>query len=180
MLTRHAKMITRLGELTVVAEGNAVTGLYFPRHWHAPDPVTFGQRADAGTDPVLARARTELEEYLAGRRHEFGVPLAAAGDDFQRRVWDLVSAIPYGEVRTYGEIAAGLGGLKAGDMPLAKEAGQALGRNPLCIFIPCHRVVGAGGKITGYAGGRDRKRQLLELEERSAPLAGLLTSGGAA
>lgn len=165
MSTRHIKVTTSLGELTLVAATCAITGMYFPHHWYAPDPVTFGQRVSVETDPVLAQACTEIEEYLAGKRHDFDVPLAPVGNGFQRRVWGLVSAIPYGEVRTYGEIAAELGDTETGNLPLAKKVGQAVGRNPLCIFIPCHRVVGAGGKITGYAGGRDRKRRLLELEE---------------
>ena len=179
MSVRHTKVRTSLGELALVAGGDAVTGLYFAHHWYAPDPVTFGRRVEVDADPVLGRARVELEEYLSGARQEFEVPLAPVGDDFQRRVWDRVAAIPYGEVRTYGQIAGELGDVElnaaaAGDVPLAKRVGQAVGRNPLCIFVPCHRVVGAGGKITGYAGGRDRKRRLLELEQSAAVPAGRL------
>jgi methylated-DNA-[protein]-cysteine S-methyltransferase len=165
MWIRHTTLTTTLGELTLVAAEGALTGLYFPHHWYAPDSVTFGRRVDADADPVLGTAGVELEQYLGGARREFSVPLLPAGDAFQRRVWRRVAAIPYGMTRTYGEIAAELGDVTVDDTPLAQRVGQAVGRNPLCIFIPCHRVVAAGGRISGYAGGRDRKGRLLELEQ---------------
>jgi methylated-DNA-[protein]-cysteine S-methyltransferase len=159
-MTRHARVKTSLGEVTLVADGDALTGLYFPHHRYRPDEGAFGGLAAAADDPVLARAARELAEYLAGDRKEFGVPLATRGDEFQERVWTLLRDIPYGQRTTYGRLAEELG-----DRMLAQQVGAAVGRNPLCVFIPCHRVVGASGSLTGYAGGLQRKRHLLDLEE---------------
>jgi methylated-DNA-[protein]-cysteine S-methyltransferase len=155
----HTTIQTSLGELTVVGRGGPVTGLYFPRHWHLPDRSAFGEYRDAGFDDV----RRQLEEYLAGERREFDVPLDATGGPFQERVWQLISEIPYGETVSYGELAGKLGGGST-----AQEVGAAVGRNPVSILIPCHRVVGAGGALTGYAGGLRRKRILLDLEHDAA------------
>jgi methylated-DNA-[protein]-cysteine S-methyltransferase len=151
----HTTIASRLGELTVVAREGAVTGLYFPHHWYLPDRAGFGERSDAGFGDV----REQLGEYLAGGRRGFDVPVRARGDEFQERVWDLISQIPYGETVTYGELARDLG-----DGTTAQAVGGAVGRNPVSILIPCHRVVGAGGKLTGFAGGLRRKRFLLDLE----------------
>jgi methylated-DNA-[protein]-cysteine S-methyltransferase len=104
--------------------------------------------------------RRELGEYFAGQRRTFSIPLGAGGDELQRRVWDLVCRVPYGEISTYGRLARELG-----DGTTAQEVGAAVGRNPLCILIPCHRIVGSTGKPTGYAGGLRRKQLLLDLEK---------------
>ena len=101
------------------------------------------------------------------------MPLKVSGSEFDRRVWELIAGIPYGETTTYGEIARGLG---TGTEP--RDVGGAVGRNPLCIIIPCHRVVGATGKLTGYAGGLDRKRALLEIEHAGALRAGQASAAG--
>ena len=169
MSVRHVVVQTALGEVTIVAAGRAVTGLYFARHVRRPGPAALGPRVRAEEDELLAEAAAQLEDYLAGRRREFELPLAPAGDDFQRSVWDLVARIPYGQTTTYGRIAEQLG-----DRTLAQSVGQAVGANPLCVFVPCHRVLGAGGSLTGYAGGLRRKRALLDLEEPVAALAGRL------
>ncbi len=132
-----------------------VVGLYFPHHWYRPDPAGFGPRDDAGFEDV----RDQIGEYLAGDRQEFEVPIATGGDGYQERVWDLVRQIPYGETATYGDLARQLG-----DDTTPQEVGAAVGRNPVCLLVPCHRVVGAGGKLTGYAGGLARKQFLLDLE----------------
>ena len=155
----HTMLATSLGELTVVRDGAALTGLYFPRHWPRPDKTGFGQRTDEGFEE-LAR---QLGEYLEGERAAFELPLKVSGSEFDCRVWELIARIPYGETTTYGELARALG---AGTEP--RDVGAAVGRNPLCILIPCHRVVGATGKLTGYAGGLDRKRALLEIEHAAA------------
>ncbi|MEE4541149.1 methylated-DNA--[protein]-cysteine S-methyltransferase [Streptomyces sp. V4-01] len=156
---RHAVAGSPLGDLVLVAEDGALTGVYFAhQHRGRPGPEKLGERADG--EPVLAEARRQLAEFFAGGRREFALPLAARGDDFQRRVWDLIAAIPYGATRTYGDLAGDLG-----DRLLAQAVGTAVGRNPLSLVVACHRVVGAGGKLTGYAGGLDRKRFLLDLEE---------------
>jgi len=152
----HTTIQSNLGDLTVVARGGLVTGLYFPHHWYLPDRSAFGEYGDAGFDDV----RRQLDEYLAGQRREFDVPLGAAGSVFQERVWQLISQIPYGTTVSYGELARELGGGHP-----AQEVGAAVGRNPVSILIPCHRVVGAGGALTGYAGGLRRKRILLDLEQ---------------
>ncbi len=150
----HTVLTTSLGEVTVVREEGALTGLYFPRHWPRPDRTAFGPRDDAGFEEVAR----QLGEYLAGERTAFELPLQLRGSEFDRRVWDLVAGIPYGETSTYGEIARTIG---TGTEP--RDVGAAVGRNPLCIIVPCHRVVGVTGKLTGYAGGLDRKRALLEI-----------------
>ena len=160
MNTRHAVIDSPLGELTLVADGDALIGLYFRHHWYRPPAEAFGPRVDAKSDALLAEAQAQLDDFLAGDRTGFDLPTALRGDDLQRRVWDRLTAIPYGETVTYGELAAELA-----DGSTAQEVGAAVGRNPLSIIVPCHRVVGKNGKLTGYAGGLERKKFLLDLEE---------------
>jgi methylated-DNA-[protein]-cysteine S-methyltransferase len=157
----HTTLPTALGELTLVRDADAVTGLYFPHHWYRPSRATFGPRDDRGFDHVVA----ELQEYLAGRRQRFTVPVRADGDPLRQRVWSLLADVPYGHTTTYGAIAAHLDGVDA------QQVGAAIGRNPLCILVPCHRVIGSSGKLTGYAGGLARKRLLLDLERANRPAA---------
>lgn len=109
--------------------------------------------------PLISRCRQELDEYFAGGRKTFDLPLCTKGTGFQKKVWAALCEIPYGETRTYGEIAAAIGNPKA-----ARAIGMANNRNPIAVIVPCHRVVGSGGKLTGYAGGLDKKEFLLELE----------------
>jgi methylated-DNA-[protein]-cysteine S-methyltransferase len=160
MSTRHIVIDSDFGAITLVAKDEAVTGLYFQHHIRRPAPDTFGPEVIAATDPLLDQAARQLRDYLSGERGQFDLPLAAAGSDFQHAVWDIVKSIPRGETTTYGRIAEQLG-----DRTLAWTVGQAVGANPLCILVPCHRVVGSDGSLTGYAGGLKRKRALLELEE---------------
>jgi methylated-DNA-[protein]-cysteine S-methyltransferase len=162
MNTRHALIESPLGELTLVADDDALTGVYFRHHWHRPAEATFGPRVDAGSDTVLAETRTQLTDYLACDRHDFDLPFRLRGHDTQKRVWALLITIPFGETVTYGELAAALA-----DGTTAQEVGQAVGRNPLSVIVACHRVVGRNGQLTGYAGGLKRKQFLLELEEPS-------------
>jgi methylated-DNA-[protein]-cysteine S-methyltransferase len=169
MSVRHTRVGTQLGELTLVAGGNELTGLYFPHHWYRPPEESFGRWAPAMADPLFQEATRQLAEYLAGTRRSFDLPLAASGGDFQQRVWALIRAIPYGETRSYADLAAELG-----DRRLAQEVGQAVGRNPLSVIVPCHRVVGSRGQLTGYAGGLKRKQFLLRLEQPAPVLAGRL------
>ncbi len=157
---RHALVGSPLGTLTVVSDGTAITGIYFEGHAHRPDPSTFGPEVVADQDPVLGLAARQLGEYFAGERTDFELPLATDGNEFQERVWDRLRTIPHGETVTYGAIAADLG-----DVTMAQAVGHAVGRNPICIVVPCHRVVGASGNLTGYAGGVERKAELLRLEE---------------
>src|SRR5919201_311962 len=159
MRLRHTVADTVLGPITLVASGDAITGLYLQHHIRRPDEATFGVAVPMFEDPLLLAAAQQLLEYLDRRREDFDLPLKAAGDDFERAVWDIVARIPTGQTTTYGAIAEQLG-----DKTLAQKVGQAVGANPLCIFIPCHRVVGSNGSLTGYAGGLKRKRALLAQE----------------
>lgn len=159
MTRRHALVPTDLGDLTMIADGPNLAAIYFPGHWHLPAESAYGD-ATTADDPVFAQTAEELAEYLAGERRDFDIPLATDGDAFSERVWAMLKEIPYGETTTYGTLATRLGNPR-----LAQRVGQCVGHNPISIIIPCHRVVGADGALTGYAGGLDRKRRLLELEE---------------
>lgn len=162
MPTAFTRLPTPLGELLLTALDTALTGVWFPT---SRDPLPK-QRAewleDDGSGPagaVLARARQQLTEYFAGTRTTFDLPLDAAGSAFERRVWDALRTIPYGTTVSYGELARRLGDPRA-----TRAVGAANGKNPIPIIVPCHRVVGAGGELTGFGGGLERKRWLLEHE----------------
>ena len=165
MTAMHTVVGSPLGDLTLVADGGRLTGVYFRHHWYRPDPADFGARAGTG----FGEAARQLREYFAGERKHFDLAVDARGDEFQRRVWDLAGRIPYRQTASYGELARELGG-----GVLAKDVGAAVARNPLCVIVPCHRVVGADGSLTGYAGGLARKRFLLRLEEPAGPDSGKL------
>jgi methylated-DNA-[protein]-cysteine S-methyltransferase len=163
MTATHTRIDSPLGELTLVARDRVLSGLYFPGHWYMPAPDVFGAPSADGFE----RTEEQLGEYFAGERTEFGLETTIVGDEFQRRVWELIDRIPHGQTTTYGEMAQDLG-----DPALARKVGGAVGRNPLSIVTPCHRVVGKDGKLTGYAGGLERKRFLLELEGVGERVAG--------
>jgi methylated-DNA-[protein]-cysteine S-methyltransferase len=169
MTVRHTRIATDLGELTLVAAGDALTGIYFPGHWHPPAPGTIGEYVDAAGDPLFTETATQLADYLAGRRSGFDLPTATVGDAFSEKVWAMLREIPYGRTTSYGELA-----LRLGDLSLARMVGRAVGHNPLSIVVPCHRVLGKDGKLTGYAGGLERKQRLLDLEQPVAADAGRL------
>lgn len=139
-----------LGPLTLTEKEGALSEL------------RFGDFGGEDASPLLERARREIGEYFAGKRRSFDLPLAPAGTPFQQEVWRALQAIPYGECRTYGAIAAAVGRPKA-----FRAVGMANHCNPLPLLVPCHRVVGADGRLTGYAGGLERKRLLLSVEGRS-------------
>jgi methylated-DNA-[protein]-cysteine S-methyltransferase len=144
-------LATPLGSLQLVARDGRLERIAFPG--------THAERLPADDTPTLQRAAKQLQEYFAGQRRVFDLPLAAAGTAFQEAVWAALAAIPFGETRSYAELARAL------DRPRAVRAvGAANGRNPLPVVVPCHRVIGADGSLTGYAGGVGRKRWLLELE----------------
>ncbi|WP_026196391.1 methylated-DNA--[protein]-cysteine S-methyltransferase [Corynebacterium lubricantis] len=166
---RHAQVESPLRQLTVVAEDDNLVGLYFPEHRYPPKESDVGQRVDVETDETLSTVENQLQEFLDGNRQEFHVPVRPHGDDFSQQVWSLLRGIPYGETTSYGQLAERLGNKR-----LAQRVGQAVGHNPVSIVIPCHRVLGADGSLTGYAGGLDRKRYLLELEEPAAADSGRL------
>jgi methylated-DNA-[protein]-cysteine S-methyltransferase len=161
MYTRHTTISTdQIEDVILVASDDAITGIYFPQHWTKPDWSTFGAEVPIATDPLLTEASTQLRQYLAGDRTTFDFPFLLIGNDFQQRVWAILRDIPFGETRTYGDIAEQLG-----DKSLARMVGQAVGHNPISIVVGCHRVVGKSGSLTGYAGGLERKAFLLQLEE---------------
>ena len=145
-------MQSPIGLLTIEETDGAITALRFGGETVSPPPT-----------PLLQRAAQQLTEYYAARRRTFDLPLRPQGTVFQQAAWSALCAIPYGQTRTYAQQAAAIGNPKA-----CRAVGMANHRNPLPLFIPCHRVIGAGGKLTGYAGGLAVKRFLLELEQASA------------
>jgi methylated-DNA-[protein]-cysteine S-methyltransferase len=160
----HLVMDSPIGPLTLVADGAALACVYMSDHRHAPADDTFGP-ADPPPGPqadVLGQAERQLTEYFAGTRTEFDLPLAMPGTDFQQQVWAGLRQIPYGETISYGELARRLGKPNA-----SRAVGLANGRNPVSIIVPCHRVVGSTGRLTGYGGGLDRKARLLDLERET-------------
>jgi methylated-DNA-[protein]-cysteine S-methyltransferase len=161
----HTVVDSPVGDLTVVAEDGALAGLYFEGHKRGPAPDALGGRADEGFEETAR----QLKEYFAGQRKEFDLPLAPRGNAFQIEVWGLLKNIPYGETRSYGDLARELG-----DVALSQAVGAANALNPLSVVVPCHRVVAADGSLRGYAGGLDRKRYLLDLEQPAADQGGRL------
>jgi methylated-DNA-[protein]-cysteine S-methyltransferase len=159
---RHIVVDSPIGPLTLVSQGQHLTCVYMSDHQHMPDPERFGPAVEPADDDVLARTAEQLDEYFAGDRQEFDVELdCGSGTEFQRTVWAALREIPYGEKVSYAELAHRIG------RPTAFRAvGLANGRNPISIIVPCHRVVGSGGSLTGYGGGVERKQQLLELEAK--------------
>jgi methylated-DNA-[protein]-cysteine S-methyltransferase len=161
----RAALPSPVGELVLVADDEALVAVLWPDEDVRRVPGAGGDVAlvDAATHPVLADAVRQFEEYFDGRRTTFDIPLRPAGTEFQRAAWDVLRRIPYGTTMTYGEQALALG-----DSNKARAVGAANGRNPLSIVVPCHRVTGADGTLTGFAGGLDAKRWLLEHERRIA------------
>ncbi|MHB1222711.1 MAG: methylated-DNA--[protein]-cysteine S-methyltransferase [Gemmatimonadaceae bacterium] len=155
MRATHTTIESPLGELTLVAHDGVLAGLYFAEHTRRPQPSDFGARDDGGFQAAIE----QLGDYFRGDRTVFDLSLAPRGNPFQQRVWSLLRRIPYGQVRSYGQLATELG-----DPRLARAVGAANGRNPISVIVPCHRVVGAGGSLVGYAGGLARKRFLLDVE----------------
>lgn len=153
--TYFTTMPTPVGELLLTSNGEALTAVYFEDPKYGPTS-TDGWIRDAA---VLADARQQLEEYFRGERTDFDLALAPAGTDFQRSVWRALTEIPFASTTSYGEIAGRIGKPSA-----SRAVGAANGRNPISIIVPCHRVIGSGGDLTGYGGGLDRKRWLLNHE----------------
>ncbi|HEY7776880.1 MAG TPA: methylated-DNA--[protein]-cysteine S-methyltransferase [Kineobactrum sp.] len=145
-------MDSPLGPLQLVSEGEHLVAINFPDH-HSSEAES------SPPTPVLKAAKKQLQEYFAGRRQDFNLPLAATGTPFQHSVWEALRQIPFGEVRSYRDIALAINKPKA-----VRAVGGANGRNPLPIVVPCHRVIGAHGALTGFAGGLPLKRQLLAIE----------------
>ena len=158
--TRHVVVDSPIGPLTLVRDDDGLTGLYYPGHWTRPDRKAFGSHFEHSDDRSFDEATAQLSEYFAGERRNFDLPLTPHGSERARQVWQLLAEIPYGQTTTYGALARGIG-----DGISPRAIGGLVGHNPLSIFIPCHRVVGSTGQLTGYAGGLDRKQGLLELEK---------------
>lgn len=146
---------TPVGAIVIVENGSAVTHLFFSR-------VAPPEHVEWGETPLLRQTAAQLDEYFLGSRRAFDIPLSPQGTEFEQIVWKALQTIPYGETRSYGEIARQIGRPSA-----CRAVGQANHRNPISIIIPCHRVIGANGKLTGYASGLTAKQHLLELEQGS-------------
>jgi methylated-DNA-[protein]-cysteine S-methyltransferase len=154
-MTTYSTFDSPVGELLLVGDDDGLRGLYLPGHKRGPRVGADWERDDA----ALERVRAQLAEYFAGERTDFDLLLAPAGTPFQHEVWEALKQIPFGETRCYGDLARELGRPGA-----ARAVGAANGRNPISIVVPCHRVVGSTGTLTGYAGGVAAKERLLALE----------------
>lgn len=157
-------MPSPVGDLILTASETGLTGVYFPTSRHGPPPVqphpvTPSADGAGGTAEVLDRVEEQLREYFGGSRTSFELPLEPTGTEFQLRVWELLRRIPYGVTTSYGDLARRLG-----DPHKSRAVGAANGANPIPIIVPCHRVVGSRGELTGFGGGLERKRWLLEHE----------------
>ena len=159
-MTFFSTLDTPIGRLLFVArQPGSLSGIYMEDHAGAP----LHDAAWVQDEARFADARRQLAEYFAGRRTAFDVPLSAEGTPFQRRVWDALIAIPFGETITYGELARRVGVANG-----SRAVGGANAKNPLSIVVPCHRVIGSDGSLTGYAGGESRKRWLIDFERVTA------------
>ena len=166
--TITTSMDSPIGELTLTADGGVLTGVHMNEQRHTPKLPAGCERDDAGLAHVVA----QLEAYFAGELTDFDFPMQMRGTDFQRRVWAALCEIPYGETISYGELARWVGNPKA-----SRAVGLANGRNPVAIIVPCHRVIGADGSLTGYGGGLERKVWLLEHEAAHSQASSQLTIG---
>jgi methylated-DNA-[protein]-cysteine S-methyltransferase len=159
----HAVTDSPIGPLTLIAQDGRLAGVHMETTRYEPDAGARGACVAIESDPVLAAAASQLDAYFRGELTGFDLPLSLDGTQFQRCVWAALQSIPYGETISYGELARRIG------QPSASRAvGLANGRNPVAIVVPCHRVIGADGSLTGYGGGMDRKRFLLALEQRAS------------
>ena len=155
MTVLYTTMPSPIDELLILADENRLVGLVMLPH---PEPGPDWARADH--DPFLVEARHQLGAYFAGERTDFELPLAPEGTPFQQQVWAALREIPYGQTISYGELARRIGNPQA-----SRAVGLANGRNPISVIVPCHRVIGANGALTGYGGGLGRKQVLLSLEQ---------------
>ena len=150
-------MNSPIGELKLVANGSKLSAILWEDD--KPNRVRLGTMHEAENSPILVETERQLNEYFAGKRNRFELELDFVGTEFQRKVWEALLTIPYGETRSYGEIATQIGNAKA-----VRAVGAANGRNPISIIAPCHRVIGASGDLMGFAGGLRAKKMLLTLE----------------
>ncbi|UEA32110.1 methylated-DNA--[protein]-cysteine S-methyltransferase [Granulicatella elegans] len=158
----ESRIQTPLGEVRLRSDGNSLTGLWFVGQVNdAKDNHDIEIKDDL---PIFGQVESWLENYFSGKQIPITIPLKPKGTVFQERVWQLLQEIPYGETMTYGEMAQRMAKEKGVETYSAQAVGQAVGKNPISVFIPCHRVIGKNGALTGYAGGVHRKEQLLNLE----------------
>lgn len=155
--TKHKIVQTPIGALKIVATEKGLAALLWEND--KPERVRLNHGPVDNNDPILLETERQLKEYFAGQRQRFDLPLDFIGTDFQKSVWHALLAIPFGETRSYGQIARQLGNEKA-----MRAVGAANGKNPIAIIAPCHRVIGASGALTGFAGGLEAKQFLLDLE----------------
>lgn len=169
-MSYYSKMDSPIGEILLVSDGTSLIRVSMVGEWPEPGHRTMDRQkyaAEIKPDwvekknvPSLEKAVEQLQSYFAGKRSDFDLPLSLQGTEFQKRVWRELTRIPYGETISYAELARRVGNAKA-----SRAVGLANGKNPLAIVVPCHRVIGANGTLTGYGGGLERKRVLLELEQ---------------
>ena len=158
-----------LGRMLLASDGAALTGLWFVgQKYYA---AALDKQHEEKTLPIFERTKSWLDIYFSGKKPNFTPPLEPVGSEFRREVWELLLSIPYGRTVTYAELAAAIAERRSLSHMSAQAVGGAVGHNPISIIIPCHRVVGSGGSLTGYAGGIDRKIRLLSLE--GADMSGL-------
>jgi methylated-DNA-[protein]-cysteine S-methyltransferase len=155
----HKTIDSPCGRLTLIASDKGLAAVLWPDD--KPNRVKLGKTARDETNVFLREAEKQLAEYFAGHRREFNIALDAVGTEFQKQVWAALSTIPFGETRSYAQIARQIGNPKA-----VRAVGAANGRNPISIVVPCHRVIGASGRLTGFAGGLKTKSLLLQLESK--------------
>lgn len=169
-MIHYTHLETQIGRLLVACDGSNLAGLYFENHHGGPPSAVVAQalpmngHVRSARTPLLHALDHQLDEYFRGKRTAFDIPLHTDGTSFQEQVWKALRDIPCGEVITYSQLAGRIGRASA-----VRAVGTASSRNPISILIPCHRVVGAEGRLTGYAGGLDRKRQLLAIERQRPP-----------
>lgn len=161
----YTQIDSPIGTIILTSDGQALTGLYTSAHKYEAE-LSDRQSVSVDRSEILSKAKEELQLYFAGKLTEFTVPVAKSGTPFQQRVYEQLCLIPYGETISYGELAARVGNPNA-----SRAVGMANGRNPISIIVPCHRVIGANGTLTGYGGGLPRKQFLLELEKANASCA---------
>ena len=164
-------MPSPVGNLTLIANARGLAAVLWAND--EPGRVRIGQRIAGEDHPVLTEARRQLAEYFAGHRTVFDLPLDFQGTDFQKRVWAALLRIPYGETRSYADVAHMIGNPAA-----CRAVGAANGRNPISIIAPCHRVIGTNGRLTGFAGGLEAKHYLLRHEQGGIPEHGAMKGGG--
>jgi methylated-DNA-[protein]-cysteine S-methyltransferase len=156
-MNRYTSFDSPLGQILLVSDGSLLTGAYFSGQKYEPVPAPgWRPEPDLG---IFQDASLQLQEYFAGRRRQFGIPIHLQGTPFQMKVWNALLEIPLGSTVSYGELAGRIKRKNA-----VRAVGAAVGRNPVSVIVPCHRVIGSGGSLTGYAGGLERKRALLDLE----------------